>query len=232
MAQKELVIVKVSERIAELVTILDILHKYGIETCNHKRKEEYAQMSEAWKDINGLSGFYQISNLGRVKSADRYIKYKDGRTYFYPSTILATHLNKGYECISISVNSKYINFKVHRLVTIAFTPNPNNYPEVNHIDENKLNNRSDNLEWCSPLYNQQYGTKTERSLKHRPKIDGIAAQKHRGKKVLMMDSDGNIIREFYAMREAERVTSVHRQSILRCCKKTQSTSGGYRWSYA
>lgn len=188
-------------------------------------------MNEIWKDIEGLQGFYQVSNLGKVRSVDRHIKYSDKRSHRYEGKILLTKINRGYEYLSVSINSKSMTFKVHRLVAQAFIPNPNNYPQVNHIDENKLNNHAENLEWCTSEYNNQYGTKPEKSKANTPKTDRAISHRHLGKKVVMTDLSGNILKEFYAINEAQRLTGIRKDTISRCCQGKQNTSGGYRWMY-
>ena len=112
---------------------------------------------EIWKNIVGYEGKYQISNLGRVKSL------KD--RYGYRERILKPSTNKrGYKkVVLVKVGEKRKTFLVHRLVAEAFIPNPNNYSEVNHKDENPSNNNVDNLEWCTRKYNINYGTAIERA---------------------------------------------------------------------
>jgi predicted XRE-type DNA-binding protein len=103
-------------------------------------------MDELWKDIPGYEGHYQISNLGRVKS----IKFKNHR-------IMKTKVDMGYEQIGLRLPNKIKKFfKIHRLVAKAFISNPNNYPQVNHKDGNKLNNHVENLEWCSSSQNVKH----------------------------------------------------------------------------
>lgn len=107
---------------------------------------------EEWKTIiiDGINTNYMISNLGRVKSLKRNI-------------ILSTYINhSGYECARLMINGKRFGTGVHRLVAQAFIPNPNNWPQVNHKDENPLNNRVENLEWCTSQYNNTYGNRSEK----------------------------------------------------------------------
>ena len=101
-------------------------------------------MTEQWKDIDGFEGFYQVSNMGRVKSLGGWCG-----TAKRKENIRKTNLTKcGYPKLRLSYNGKDITARVHRLVAIAFLPNPDKYPTVNHKDGNKENNHVDNLEWC------------------------------------------------------------------------------------
>lgn len=118
---------------------------------------------EIWRPITieGIEDCYQVSNFGRVKHIKKNID-KGGR-------ILKIKENPkvGYMYLTIKHYNKVKHLRVHRLVAQAFIPNPNKYPEVNHKDENKLNNRFDNLEWCTREENSRYGTKQERMLNTR-----------------------------------------------------------------
>ena len=102
------------------------------------------------KDINGYEGLYRIDDHGNVYS----IKSNKQISYFIR--------NNGYKRVTLFKNGKSKNISIHRLVAIAFIPNPNDLPQVNHKDENKLNNNVDNLEWCSSKYNANYGTRIKR----------------------------------------------------------------------
>lgn len=101
-------------------------------------------MDEIWKDIKGYEGLYQVSNLGRVKSLGNLQNKKE--------KLLKTNICNGYYAVYLYKNSKKKICLCHRLVAEAFIPNPKNLPFVNHKDDNKLNNRMDNLEWRTCKY--------------------------------------------------------------------------------
>lgn len=103
-----------------------------------------------WRDIPNYEGKYQVSNTGRVRS----LNY--GRTGKIKVLKQGTKDN-GYKVVVIYKNGKRKKYLVHRLVAQAFIPNPNNYPIINHKDENKTNNAVWNLEWCTYEYNVNYG---------------------------------------------------------------------------
>ena len=116
---------------------------------------------EIWKDILGYEGLYQVSSYGRIKSLSR--KRNNGLD---KTIILKENINnKGYKRINLHKNKKMKSYLVHRLVAQAFIPNPNNYPIINHKDENPSNNHVSNLEWCTYKYNNNYGTKGEKISK-------------------------------------------------------------------
>lgn len=108
-------------------------------------------MSEIWKDIPNFEGSYQVSNMGRVRSVDREVTYKDGKKCRHKGRVLKPYLNnKGYEYLKLCIDNGRNNKSVHRLVLEAFKPHVNMSDlEVNHIDGNKLNNHLTNLEWVT-----------------------------------------------------------------------------------
>lgn len=114
-------------------------------------------MKEIWKDIEGFEGVYQVSNLGRVKSLARTRRSKGGCICPVAEKILRQNTDKdGYKDVALSRDAKLHYLRVHRLVALAFIPNPHNYPMINHKDENPANNTVSNLEWCDQSYNTSY----------------------------------------------------------------------------
>lgn len=165
-------------------------------------------MQELWKDIPGYEGKYQISNTGKVKSFakgyERILVPNQSRSYLYVG--LCDH------------NHKKRTKLVHRLVAEAFVPNPHGYKEVNHKDENKLNNQSDNLEWCTRTYNMAYGTARFRQ--------GLSC----GTAVEQLTIDGFLVAKYCNAEMAAKLTGIDASSILKCCKGIRASAGGYIWN--
>ena len=114
-------------------------------------------MTEIWKDIQGYEGFYQISNLGNVKSLERVIDKGNGILQHRKERIMNKRESvDGYYIAKLNVNKKSKSIAIHILVARHFIDNPNNYPEVNHKDCNRKNNQVDNLEWCTHQQNVEY----------------------------------------------------------------------------
>lgn len=115
---------------------------------------------EIWKDAKNYEGYYEVSNLGRVRRKLGETIYKDGRVAKFSETILKQGFNKkGYLRVYLSVKSKKITRSVHRLVAETFIENPENKETVNHIDCNKENNTIENLEWLTNKENMQHAFK-------------------------------------------------------------------------
>lgn len=129
--------------------------------------------NEIWKDIPEYEGQYQVSNFGRVKSLERKGTY---------NRIMKPHKCKnGYLYVCLSKDNKYKTFLLHRLVALAFIPNnnPTKKTQINHKDENKENNKVENLEWVTPKENTNYGTRNERASKN---ISKAMKEKYKGGK--------------------------------------------------
>lgn len=185
-------------------------------------------MEEIWKDIKNYEGIYQVSNLGRVKSLERWIKRKDGYKNHIKESIRKNKIiNSGYLVVGLHKNGVNTNLFLHRLVAEAFIDNPNNYPQVNHIDENKTNNCVNNLEWCDAKYNNNYG-------EHKNNLrNSLTNRKDQSKPVLQFDLNGNFIKEWESTMEIQRQTGMKCQFIGQVClgKKNVKTAYGYIWKY-
>ena len=119
---------------------------------------------EKWKPIPGYEGLYEVSSYGRVKSLEKY-RYNNGGKQLLKERILRPINNgNGYFMVRLYKNKTYKYYLIHRLVAEAFIPNPDNLPIINHRDEDKTNNVTDNLEWCDAKYNSNYGTAIERTI--------------------------------------------------------------------
>jgi len=124
---------------------------------------------EIWKDVVRFEEYYEVSNIGNVRSKDRNVISKDGRSLFFKGKNLKLSINsKGYYTICIKLRNLNLNKTktVHRLVAEAFIENPNNFPVINHKDLNQLNNNIDNLEWCTQSHNIIHAVNNGRIIKN------------------------------------------------------------------
>ncbi len=149
---------------------------------------------------------YEVSNLGRVRNRETgYIKSP-------------RRSKNGYWITELSGRTRY----VHRLVAFAFVDNPKGYPHINHKDEDKGNNCADNLEWCTPAYNNHYGNHIE--LMANTKRDRY------GKRIRQVDPmSGTVVAEYRSMTEAAEDHNVTVQAIYWALLKPTHTACGYRW---
>lgn len=166
---------------------------------------------EIWKDIKDYEGLYQVSNWGRVKSL-----------WFGKEKILQPVKHKnGY--LYVSLGRKKI-ISIHRLVAEVFIPNPNNLPQINHKDEDKTNNRVENIEWCNCKYNINYGTHNKRVS------DTQINDQNKSKKVIQFTLDGEFVKEWVSLHECSRNGFQH-QNIIRCCRGEYKQHKGFIWKY-
>lgn len=185
-------------------------------------------MTEEWRDIPGYENLYQASNLGRIRSVERYIERADGyKNHIMPRVLKQKKNNSNnYLLVNLHKDKKPKRYLVHRLIAITFIPNPHNLPQVNHKDENPQNNKVSNLEWCDCKYNICYGTARRRHSEHvknRPDIS---------KPVEQYTRDGVYIATYPSSVEAHRQTGVWHQSIWRVMNGILKTAGGFIWKYA
>lgn len=177
-------------------------------------------MQEIWKDIEGYEGIYQISNLAKIKRIAPYsnqynIKWKSNK-------ILNTKIQDQHDyCIVIlSKNNKRHCFRVHRLVAQTFIPNPENKPQVNHIDGNKSNNKVSNLEWCTCSENLYHSYRTL----HRK--SAVA------KRIMQYDLNHTFIKLWESSLQIEKELHINHSNIIQCCNNKRKTANNFIWRYA
>lgn len=169
---------------------------------------------EIWKDIKGYEGLYQVSNLGRVKSLERYVE-NNGGLQKKEEAIKATRIDTGgYYSTDLYINNEQKTWKVHRLVAMAFIPNPENKPTVNHKDGNKLNNSADNLEWSTQseqnLHFYKLKLKSEENIKK-----AVKAMNKANAKIVRCLETGI---EYESASAAGRSIGVSPSMVMRCCR--------------
>lgn len=185
--------------------------------------------NERWKHIKGYEMLYDISNYGRVKRigvyriSNRY--YKKGR--YYPTKIMTSSIGKhGYCCVQLfNHNGLFKTIRVHRLVAQSFIPNLDNKPQVNHKDGNKLNNRVDNLEWCTNGENGKHAWDNNLRTKNFGKDNYIS------KKILQYTPDKKLIKEWNCIKDISRSLGYNYGYIIACCQRKYKLGHNFIWRY-
>lgn len=181
---------------------------------------------EVWIAIPGYEALYEVSDKGNVRSiaffCSRNNRLQLRRT---PRILLQETSHDGYKRVVLSRYGVHKHFGVHRLVAMAFIPNPENLSQVNHKDENPSNNNVFNLEWCTGKENCNHGM-------HRQRISERQTNAaHHSKPVSQYSIDGIFICNFPSTREAERQTGIACEQISRVCMGKNSHAGGFKWKY-
>lgn len=167
-------------------------------------------MTEIYKTIEGYPN-YEVSNLGNVKSLNYNHTNKE--------KVISPTLRNSYHSVQLYNENGFKRCNVHRLVAEAFIPNPNNLPQVNHINENKTDNRVENLEWCTRQYNCNYGERNKKISK------GCK------KKIIQYSKNGKIMKEWGSLTEASKTLNISLSDISLCCRDKLKSAGGYKWKY-
>lgn len=187
-------------------------------------------MEEVWKDIAGYEGLYQISNLLRIKSLERFFEVtRCGRVNKIcqkEKILKCTPNGGGYYYVGLYKDNKKTTLRLHRLIAKAFIPNPNNKPHINHINGIKTDNRIENLEWVTHSENIQHAYNT--GLKTAPKGDKSATSKS----VSQFTKEGVFIASYGSALEAMRITGISNCHISAVIKSERPCAGGFVWKFS
>ena len=168
---------------------------------------------EYWKPVPGYEGLYEVSNFGNVRSL--------GFDSRHPGRILKkSQYPNGYYYVPLHKDKSVKNIMVHRLVALAFIPNPDNLPFVNHKSEIKTDDSVDNLEWCDRMYNTRYGTGIKRM-----------SEKHK-KRLQQYTLSGEFVAEWDSCASVEKETGWNQSNISKCARGEYKQAYGYTWKYA
>lgn len=183
--------------------------------CNVINLNILVMVNEIWRDIKGYEQLYQISNLGNVKSLNYNKTSKE--------KILKPNNIKGYLIVGLYKNGKRKFYHVHRLVTEAFLPNPNNKPCIDHINADRTDNRVENLRWVTHKENNDNPITKN---KHFKKL-----KENFSKPIIQFSKDGEFIRKWNSAMDVHRELGINQNCICQCCKGKYKTAGGYIWRY-
>ena len=171
------------------------------------------EQKETWKPVMGFEGAYEVSDLGNIRSLNNL-----GATPMKP-----TRNNLGYMKIILWKGGTPTYRTIHRLVAEAFLPNPQKLPQINHKNEDKVDNRVENLEWCTAKYNANYGTRSCR-------IKEALTDKY-GRAVLQFTLDGEFVAQYPSLSEAGRAVGCSPSSIRHSCLGHRGPVNGFLWEF-
>lgn len=187
---------------------------------------------ENWKSIDGYEGLYTCSDSGQVKALARMISRRrknDYHSYWKDEKLMspAPH-DKGYLKIKLLKKGEAKSFFIHRIIAVAFIPNPENKPQVNHINGIKADNRIENLEWCTASDNLKHAYNTGLQPKDR-NIKRISDSPN-AIPVYQYDMSGNLIRQWGSLFEAHLTGLYNKSGISECCSGKRSHHKNYKWT--
>lgn len=185
---------------------------------------------EIWQQIKGFEGFYSVSNKGNVKH-DKTTKGIGTGNYAREEHFIKHRINnKGYAIVDLYKGNKRSQLLVHRLVANAFLPNPNNLPQVNHINGNKNDNRVQNLEWCTQEQNMLHAFKIGLA-KPSDKQKRAIAETNKAKRKAVVFKQGSNVQVFESISKASKETGLSISTISRYCRGIRAGNIYSKWSF-
>ena len=184
---------------------------------------------EVFKPVKDYEGLYEVSDMGRVKSIERF-KNNYSKLQLVPEKIKSTQDNNhGYLQVYLCKNNNPKTITVHRLVAIAFIPNPENKRTINHINGIKTDNRVENLEWNTYSENHLHAYRT--GLRTSAMIGKFGIKNPYHKSILQYSLNGKFIAEYGSGYEAMRKTGINNKCISRVCLGGRKKTGGFIWKF-
>lgn len=185
---------------------------------------------EIWKDIEGFDK-YQVSNTGLVRSKERIANHIYGKAK-RKSAVLKNYVrNTGYSYVTLYKNGKAKHHAVHRLVAEAFIPNPENKPQVNHLNSIRTDNNIKNLAWVTYSENIKHGYEFGNITPNTPWKGKFGEKHHASRGIIQMDMDGNEIATHIGIYHAARIIGVWPANIIKCCRGRLNSTGGFKFKY-
>lgn len=194
-------------------------------------------MEKYGKTLIGYEGLYQISNLGRIKSVERKVKYQNGFRNV-KEKIKKTFVGKqGYARVELSKDGINKKYNVHRLVAEVFVnkyEKENYYKknlEVNHINGIKTDNRAKNLEWVTRSENELHAYKMNLAKNTEKQRNAVRlwCKENKNKPIIQLSLEEKFIKEWQSAIEVEKQLGINRKNISQCITKRNKTAGGYKW---
>lgn len=197
-----------------------------------------------WRDVVGYEGYLEVSDTGLIRSVEREVRHRHNSTMRIKSREIKGHPDpKGYLKVRTSIDKEKTSIKIHRAVAEAFIPNPDNKPQVDHIDGNKANNNVSNLRWATNRENFDYSVanglreKSYKALEDARNSEtrrihlGEKTRQRCSKKTYCYDKNMNLISEYGSNGEAAKAVGGCQSGVSGCCCKKYKTYKGYIFSY-
>ena len=178
---------------------------------------------EVWNDIPGFEGFYKASNKGNIKSVERYVRNGRGLRLIPERNLVQCKTNTGYLQVHLYKNGFKRDCNVHRVIAMTFLAQEEK-EVVNHKDGNKQNNDVSNLEWVSAEENYKHAVSLGLCNNH-------GSNNYKARAVIQADPNGNVIRHWGCINDAQRILKIPQSNIVKCCLGERKTAGGFSWRY-